>query len=124
MGVGVGKVHRSLTFCQNFMTNGQLEAELLLHKGQCVYSIGRKMNFGQRANIKFCLKLGKTFTERFQLMKQVYGDNSLFRARVQEWLKRFKEGREDIKIFFATHGNGIKHVKRFNSSHFDRKFAV
>ena len=55
------------------------------------------MNFGQIANIKFCLKLGKTFTERFELMKQVYGDNCLFRARVHEGLKRFKEGREDIK---------------------------
>ena len=44
-----------------------------------------------------CLKLGKTFTERFELMKQVYGDNCLFRDRVHEWFKRFKEGREDIK---------------------------
>ena len=79
------------------MTNGQLKAELLLYKGQFVYSIGRKMNFGQRANIKFCLKLGKTFTERFELMKKVYGDNYLFHARVHEWFKRFKEGREDIK---------------------------
>ena len=66
------------------MTNGQLEAELLLYKGQCVYSIGRKMNFRKRANIKFCLKLGKTFTEKFELIKQVYGDNCLFRARVHE----------------------------------------
>ena len=79
------------------MTNGQLEAELLLYKGQYVYSIGRKMNFGQRANINFCLKLGKTFTKRFELMKQVCSDNCLFRARVHEWFKRFKEGREDIK---------------------------
>ena len=54
------------------------------------------MNFGQRANIKFCLKLGKNFTERFGLMKQVYGDNCLFRDRVHEWFKRFKEGCEDI----------------------------
>ena len=55
------------------------------------------MNFGQRANIKFCLKLGKTFTEMFELMKQVYRDNCLFRARVHEWFKRFKEGRADMK---------------------------
>ena len=55
------------------------------------------MNFGQRANIKFCLKLGKTFTERFELMKQVYGDNCLFRDTDHEQFKRFKEGREGIK---------------------------
>ena len=35
------------------------------------------MSFKQRANIKFCLKIGKTFTETFQLMKQVYGDDCL-----------------------------------------------
>ena len=55
------------------------------------------MNFEQRANIKFCLKLGKTLTETFELMKQVYSDNCLSRARIHEWFKRFKEGREDIK---------------------------
>ena len=55
------------------------------------------MNFEQRANIKFCLKLGKTFTETFKLMKQVDGNNCLSRSRVHEWFKRFKEGREDIK---------------------------
>lgn len=55
------------------------------------------MNFEQRANIKFCFKLGKTFTETFNLMKQVYGDDSLSRSRVHEWFTRFKDGREDIK---------------------------
>ena len=55
------------------------------------------MNFEQRANIKFCLKLGKTFTETFELIKQVYDNNFLTRDRVHEWFKRFKEGREDIK---------------------------
>ncbi|KAG5315511.1 MOS1T transposase, partial [Acromyrmex insinuator] len=49
------------------------------------------MNFEQRANIKFCFKLGKTFTETHNLMKQVYGDNCVARASVYEWY-----GREDI----------------------------
>jgi len=50
------------------------------------------MSFEQGANIKFCFKIGKTFTETFQLMKQVYGDDCLSRSRVQ----RFQSGREDI----------------------------
>ncbi|EGI63424.1 FLJ37770-like protein [Acromyrmex echinatior] len=54
------------------------------------------MNFEQRANIKFCFKLGKTFTETHNLMKQVYGDNCVARASVYEWYTRFKNGREDI----------------------------
>ncbi|EGI61741.1 FLJ37770-like protein [Acromyrmex echinatior] len=54
------------------------------------------MNFEQRANIKFCFKLGKTFTETHNLMKQVYGDNCVAHASVYEWYTRFKNGREDI----------------------------
>ncbi|KAG5338749.1 MOS1T transposase, partial [Acromyrmex charruanus] len=57
---------------------------------------GTKMSIEQRANIKFCFKLGKTFTETFQLMQQVYGDDCLSRGRVHEWYTRFKNGREDI----------------------------
>lgn len=55
------------------------------------------MSFEQRANIKFCFKLGKTFTETHQMMKQVYGDDCLSRSRVHEWFKRFQEGREDLE---------------------------
>ena len=53
------------------------------------------MSFGQRANIKFRFKIGKTFTETFQLMKQLYGDDCLSRSRVHEWFQRFQSGRED-----------------------------
>ncbi|KAG5312579.1 SETMR methyltransferase, partial [Acromyrmex insinuator] len=49
------------------------------------------MNFEQRANIKFCFKLGKTFTETHNLMKQVYGDNCVARASVYEWYTRFHD---------------------------------
>lgn len=51
----------------------------------------------QRANIKFCFKLGKTFTETFELMKKVYGDNCLSRTRVFEWYKRFQDGRDALE---------------------------
>ena len=78
------------------MTFGSLEAKLLRLKWQYVCVVGTKMSIEQRANIKFCFKLGKTFTETFQLMQQVYGDNCLSRGRVHEWYTRFKNGREDI----------------------------
>ena len=68
------------------MTFHLLEVKLLRFKCQYVFVIGVKMSFEQRANIKFCFKIGKTFTETFQLMKQVYGDDCLSRSR----------GREDI----------------------------
>ncbi|XP_054729334.1 protein GVQW3-like [Anastrepha obliqua] len=50
----------------------------------------------QRANIKFCVKLGKTFSETYELMHKVYGDDCLARSNVYNWLKRFKNGREDL----------------------------
>jgi len=78
------------------MTFHLLEVRLLRFKCLYVFVIGAKMSFEQRANIKFCFKIGKTFTETFQLMKQVYGDDCLSRSRVHEWFQRFQSGREDI----------------------------
>lgn len=51
----------------------------------------------QRANIKFCFKLGKTAQETFTLMKNVYGDQCLSRAQVFRWFARFRDGREDLE---------------------------
>jgi len=51
----------------------------------------------QRANIKFCFKLGKTAQETFTSMKNVYGDQCLFRAQVFRWFARFRDGREDLE---------------------------
>jgi len=39
----------------------------------------------QRANIKFCFKVGKTAAETVELMRQVYGGNCLSRARIFRW---------------------------------------
>lgn len=54
------------------------------------------MSFEQRAD---GFKIGKTFSETFQLMKQVYGDYGLSRCIVHAWLQRFQSGREDVNDF-------------------------
>jgi transposase len=51
----------------------------------------------QRVNIKFLVKLKKTATETFNMLREAYGENTLSRARVFEWHKRFSEGREDVE---------------------------
>ena len=48
-----------------------------------------------RVNVKFLAKLGKSATETYGLLKEVYGDDCLSHTQVFEWFKRFKEGRED-----------------------------
>jgi transposase len=45
-----------------------------------------------RGNIKFCVQLGKTRTENYEMLQPAYGDRS-----VCEWFKRFKDGREDLQ---------------------------
>lgn len=51
----------------------------------------------QRIVVKFHVKLGKTATETYNLLKQVYGHECLSRARVFEWFKRFQDGRKDVE---------------------------
>ncbi|EGI67907.1 FLJ37770-like protein [Acromyrmex echinatior] len=51
----------------------------------------------QRAVIKFNAKLGKSTSETFRSMQQVYGSQCLGRTAVFEWHKRFLEGREILE---------------------------
>ncbi|XP_055279696.1 protein GVQW3 [Moschus berezovskii] len=51
----------------------------------------------QRISIKFCVKLNKSASETHHLLKEAYGDEVMSRARVFDWHKRFKEGRENIR---------------------------
>ncbi|KAG5331640.1 SETMR methyltransferase, partial [Acromyrmex charruanus] len=51
----------------------------------------------QRVVIKFNAKLGKSASETFRSMQQVYGSQCLGRTAVFEWHKRFLEGRETFE---------------------------
>jgi len=51
----------------------------------------------QRVCVKFCLKLGKTFTETFQMLQQAYGENCLSRTQCYELYQHFKSGRKSIE---------------------------
>ena len=53
-------------------------------------------NVEQSVNIKFLTKLGKSATETYSLLTEVYGDQCLSHTQVFEWFKKFKEGREYV----------------------------
>ncbi|UYV66904.1 GVQW3 [Cordylochernes scorpioides] len=53
-------------------------------------------SFEQRTDIKFCVKLKKSFTETLALMDEAYEDEKLSRTQVYFWYKRFKDGRKSI----------------------------
>ena len=55
------------------------------------------MNVEQRINLKFLVRLGKTPTEAFKLLQEVYGDDIMSRTRLFEWHRRFKEGKEEME---------------------------
>ena len=57
----------------------------------------RAMSREQRANLKFLAKLGKTPSESFAMLQQVYGEEMMSRTHAFEWHKRFKEGREEVE---------------------------
>jgi len=49
----------------------------------------------QRVCIKFCVRLGKTGSETFEMLKQAFGDLCMSRSRTFEWFGRFKNGRTE-----------------------------
>ena len=55
------------------------------------------VNVEQRVHVKNYVKLGKSITETYDLLKKVYGDECLSHTEVFKWFKRFKEGKEEIR---------------------------
>ncbi|GFX59571.1 protein GVQW3 [Trichonephila clavipes] len=51
----------------------------------------------QRIVVQFLFKLGRTATETYNLLKEVYDSECFSCARVFEWFKRFKDGRQDVE---------------------------
>jgi hypothetical protein len=51
----------------------------------------------QRVCVKFCFKLGKTFTKTFQMLQQAYGEDCLSRTQCYEWYQHSKSGRTSIE---------------------------
>jgi hypothetical protein len=51
----------------------------------------------QRAEIKFCVRLKKTATETFEMLKSAFGEECLSRTSVSEWHKRLMKGKSRYK---------------------------
>ena len=48
-------------------------------------------------DLKFLVRLGKTPSEAFGMLQEVYGDEMMSCSRVFKWHRRFKEGRKDLE---------------------------
>jgi len=63
------------------------------HVYQYTLSHGKMSQFEQQANIKFCVKLGKTGEETVQMMRDVYQEECMSQPRTYEWYLWSKVGR-------------------------------
>jgi hypothetical protein len=52
----------------------------------------------QSANIKFCVKLGKYGAETFEMIRRVYRNEAVSRARCFEWHACFKRDRTSLEV--------------------------
>jgi len=66
--------------------------------------------------VKCCCKLGKNFTETFQLLNRAYREDCVNRTQCYDWFKRFKEGRisvgEDLRPGRPSTSTNDNHVNR------------
>jgi len=66
--------------------------------------------------VKVCCKIGKNFTETFQLLNQAHGEDCMSRTQCYEWFNRFKEGRmsvgEDLRPGQPSTSTNNEHVER------------
>ena len=58
---------------------------------------GREDNLEARYAIKFCVKLGKSPTDTFEMVKTAYGPSFMSQATVYRWHRRFQDGREQVR---------------------------
>lgn len=83
----------------------------------------------QRYAIKFCVKLGKSATETFDMIKQAYPDDALARSGVFRWHKAFSEGREEVadedragRPSTSTNTDNVTRVSKVLNS--DRRLSI
>ncbi|GBM27529.1 hypothetical protein AVEN_141301-1 [Araneus ventricosus] len=83
----------------------------------------------QRVNLKFCFKLGKTATETHEILVKVYDVEAVSKECVFEWLKPFRDGKEDVegeprsgRPPTSTTPDNIERVRRMLAD--DRRLSV
>jgi len=62
-----------------------------------ISDISRDMKLEQRANIKFCMKLGKSGTETNEMIRRAYGNEAMSHARCFKWHAHFTRGRTSLE---------------------------
>jgi hypothetical protein len=78
---------------QNFTQLGGCADFYVLLFESCNWPDSTSQWIRQRVCITFCTNIGKGVTETLPMIRQAFGEESLNRTRVFEWLARFKADR-------------------------------
>ena len=62
-----------------------------------IFDFSMDMKLEQRANIKLCVKLGRSGAETFEMIRRACGNEAMSCARCSEWHMRFKRGRTSLE---------------------------
>ena len=65
---------------------------------------GREDTLEEWYTIELCFKLGKNATETYGMLQTAFPPSCINRASVFEWHKRFKEGRESVRLMRGVGG--------------------
>ncbi|GFQ97006.1 histone-lysine N-methyltransferase SETMAR [Trichonephila clavata] len=78
----------------------------------------------QRYVIKFCVRLQKSASENFEMVREVFNDEAISRASIFHWHKAFKKDMlnvEDIELGTTVNGSYYANVLRTIEQHVKRK---
>jgi hypothetical protein len=51
----------------------------------------------EQASVKFCVKLGRSVTERLNMLQQAFGDEAMSSTQCFKWHRHFKGGRTSLE---------------------------
>jgi hypothetical protein len=76
----------------------------------------------QRMCIDFCLRLGRTGAETYEMLQAAFGESCLSRPKIFEWHSRFKSGRRPGRPSTSHTEETMEHVREIIRA--DRRLTI
>ena len=105
-------LHFFTYFCLHFLLSGR----------SSMSTAERTMNTEQRINLKFVVRVGKTPSQAHEMFQQVYGDNTMSRARDFKRHKRYQKAHGKWKM--TPRAGGLQQVELRSTSCGESKLYV
>lgn len=57
-----------------------------------------QLTMERRLSVKSCVELQKSPSETLEMLKAVYSESAMGKSNIMLWQKRFRKGREGVKV--------------------------